>query len=164
MNCDIPPRTRMTFRLTTEVALRRASILRNQGSARSAADWPAKGSRGNLGLKTSLREVWRGGVSLLEDVAEAILAGEVGGVEGRRGGAGGWRGADEGGWQRRRRWGRGVGRGRSRWRHIGRRSRGLPLSLVRGAAQSSDQASKSSQETGWTNVVCRLDGRGAVQC
>ena len=81
MNCDIPPRTRMTFRLTTEVALRRASILRNQGSARSAADWPAKGSRGNLGLKTSLREVWRGGVSLLEDGAEAILAGEVGGVK-----------------------------------------------------------------------------------
>ena len=32
-------------------------------------------------MKTSLREVWRGGVSLLEDGAEAILAGEVGGVK-----------------------------------------------------------------------------------
>ena len=71
----------MTLRLLSEVALSNASILRNHGSARAAAEEPAKGSSGNLGLKTSLREVWRGGVSLLEDGAEAILAGEVGGVK-----------------------------------------------------------------------------------
>ena len=49
--------------------------------ARAAVGWPVKGSRGNLGLKTSLQEVWHGGVSLLEDGAEAILAREVGGVK-----------------------------------------------------------------------------------
>ena len=64
----------MTFRLTTEVALRRASILRNQGSARAAAGWPAKGSRGNLGLKTSLRERCGAGAAGGMEEEEAIAA------------------------------------------------------------------------------------------
>ena len=65
----------MTFRLSKEVALRTASILRNQGSASAAADVPENGSSGNLGLKTSLREVCaREPDGLLEEEAAAIAA------------------------------------------------------------------------------------------
>ena len=65
----------MTLRLMSEVALSSASILRNHGSARAAAEEPAKGSSGNLGLKTSLREeAGREPEALVEEAAAAIAA------------------------------------------------------------------------------------------
>ncbi len=57
-----------------------ASILRNQGSPSAAADAPAKGSRGNLGLK---RGRWEP-ESLLEDGTAAMAAAKEGGQDGPR--------------------------------------------------------------------------------
>ena len=52
---NAPPITKITLRLGKAVALRSVLILRNHGSPRAAAEWPENGSKGNLGLKRSLR-------------------------------------------------------------------------------------------------------------